>query len=256
MVHIYLCEDEAVQLRFYEQAIREWIRENTLEAEVISARQNPEDTLRDAAEDSGVALFLVDVELKGYAMDGFALCRELKARKREYYFVFLTSKSELAYKAFEYELDVLDYIVKKPEYFLEKQAAKELEARFLGVFRKLEKGSERSGGTLRIECGSRSVEIDRETILCVQSLKGTHQVEIITNTRRIQTRQTMEKMKEILGDAFIFINKSCLIAKGKITEMDRKNRFVVMENGARYEVAFRKAGEIWKYIEEKEAGGK
>lgn len=63
-------------------------------------------------------MFFIDIQLDGYCMEGFELARELRKNMKDSYIVFLTSCEELAYKAFEYELDIIDYIVKQPQDFL------------------------------------------------------------------------------------------------------------------------------------------
>ena len=199
MINIYLCEDENAHLKFYGELIDGYIRKNNIEANIFSARCNPEDTLNDVEENGdNPALFFIDVELKGYKMDGFSLCRELKREKREFYFVFLTAKNELAYKDFEYELDVLDYIIKEPRCFLEKRFGEELTGRLERIFRKVENGK-RDKKLIWVECGSRKVGIEPEQIICVQSIKGTHQMEIITKVRRVMVRQTVENMLASMG---------------------------------------------------------
>ena len=47
-------------------------------------------------------------------MNGLELARKLREKNSDDYLVFITSKDDLAYKVFEYQLDVLDYIMKKP----------------------------------------------------------------------------------------------------------------------------------------------
>ena len=46
-------------------------------------------------------------------MNGLELARKLREKNSDDYLVFITSKDDLAYKVFEYQLDVLDYIMKK-----------------------------------------------------------------------------------------------------------------------------------------------
>lgn len=253
MIHIYLCEDDAEQLQFLANVMKHYVEQNSLDADVFSVRENPRETLLDI-ENNGdnPALFLLDVELKGYSMDGFSLCREIKKRKGDFFFVFLTSKNELAYKAFEYELDILDYIIKEREYFLERLIHTKLRTRLDRVFEKIEQKQNVQVDVVWVECGSRKVELNVESLICVRAVKGTHQLEVLTGNRRIMVRMTLEQMKNILGDRMIEVSKSCVVMKNKIKEIDRKKRLVILENGISCEIAFRKVSEVWNMIKETE----
>lgn len=255
MIHIYLCEDDASQLQFFTDIIKQYIAERNMDADVFSARCNPENTLKDIdGNGDHQALFLLDVELNGYDMNGFDLCREIKKRNGNFFFAFLTSKDELAYKAFEYELDILDYILKEPKYFLNKVISKDLKKRLDRIFEKIEREKVGKNATIWVECGSRKVEIEIDSMICIQSIKGEHHLEIITENRRLIVNQSLEQMKGILADRVIEVSKSCLVMKAKIQEIDRKKRFVTMKNGMQCEIAFRKVKEVWNEFEVKKAG--
>ena len=109
MIDIYLCEDELSQLNYFKKVIESFLKENHIQAEIVSARNNPLFTINDFIKnEENTALFFLDVELNGYTMDGFGLARKLKKQDRDIYIVFLTSQEDLAFRAFEYKLEPLD----------------------------------------------------------------------------------------------------------------------------------------------------
>ena len=67
-------------------------------------------------------------------MNGLELARKLREKNSDDYLVFITSKDDLAYKVFEYQLDVLDYIMKKPKYYLENADMAPLTERLKRIF--------------------------------------------------------------------------------------------------------------------------
>lgn len=223
MIDIYLCEDDVSQLKYLADLIQKYVAEQHLEAAVVSARDNPNDTLIDVENNNyNPSLFFLDVELKGYSMNGFELCRKLKEQNEKFFFVFLTSKNELAYKVFEYELNVLDYVIKEPKYFLDETLHVDLKERLDRIFQKIEQITNETKDVIWVECGSRKVEIEVDSIIYIQSVKGTHQLEIVTYNRRIMVHNSLEHIKEMLKDKIIEVNKSCLVMEKKIKEIDRK----------------------------------
>ena len=107
-------------------------------AEIVSARQNPQDILNDIEQcDNSQRLFFIDIQMPEYDMNGLELARKLREKNSDDYLVFITSKDDLAYKVFEYQLDVLDYIMKKPKYYLENADMAPLTERLKRIFYKI-----------------------------------------------------------------------------------------------------------------------
>ena len=151
MIDIYLCEDELSQLNYFKKVIESFLKENHIQAEIVSARNNPLFTINDFIKnEENTALFFLDVELNGYTMDGFGLARKLKKQDRDIYIVFLTSQEDLAFRAFEYKLEPLDYIIKKPEYFLSDRMGNEMKVRMENIFGKIELMKEKKQNSISI----------------------------------------------------------------------------------------------------------
>lgn len=244
MIDIYLCEDQAEQLRCLEKWITRYIEQNGPAARVVSARTRPEETLEDLRPGS-TQLFFIDIQLGEAGMDGFALAEEVKRRNGDAYIVYLTSKSELAYRTFEYPFDVLDYIVKEPSEFLHEEPGGRLKERLRRIFNRIsQKEQEKENGIL-IECGSRKVRVKKEDIISIEAIKGRHQLEIITEKEMLTSQMSLKTIEEMLDDSFIYVSRSCLISGKKIREMDRKNRFIIMTNGKKIEISYRKLKEVW-----------
>lgn len=241
MLQIYLCEDEENQLLHLKKMIEQYIIKKNIDAKIVSTRMNPQQTLEDARENAGKpALFFIDVELKGYSMNGFELVRTLKKQKKDYAFVFLTSHEELAYKVFEYELGVMDYIVKSPGYFLADEMSDALAARLDRIFGEMEEISVRKKQeTILLECGSRIVPVAVQDIRFIQAVKGKHMAEVWTVHSMISIRLSLKNIYEMLNEDFIYINKSCIVQKSMIQEIDRKNRTMVVAGGHQLEIAYR-----------------
>ena len=182
-------------------------------------------------------------------MDGFDLARRLKWLNSEYAVVFLTSSDHLAYKVFEYNLEVLDYVVKEPEYFQQKGINECLRKRLDRIFEKLNSLCDKKNKTsIAFTCGGKVTDVITEDIIYVQSVAGKHQAEVYLDNRVITVRQSMKYIYEQLNEDFIYANKSCIVNRYKIRELDKKERFLYLAGGFRVEVAFRELSGIAKLM--------
>lgn len=253
MIDLYLCEDELSQLNYFKQIIGDFMQENCIQAKIVSARCNPLLTLNDFLKSEGnTALFFLDVDLKGCEMDGFGLARKIRKQNKESYVVFLTSQEDLAFRAFEYKLEPLDYIIKKPEYFLSDRMGKEMRERMESIFGKIELLRVKKQNNISISAGSRLMEVNKDDILFIQAVKGTHQIEIYLSYKKMTIRQSLKNISELLDNSFIFISKSCIVQRDKIQEIDKKERKVLLQGGYELEVPYR---EIRKLCELMKAEG-
>lgn len=249
MIQVYLCEDQEKQLLYFKKIIEKYVMDTHKDARIVSARKNPEHTLRDVREYGEVpALFFIDVQLNGYVMDGFELAREVRKEvKDNCYIVFLTSCNELAYKAFDYELEVEEYIVKEPRDFFAGKMSSRIERRLDRVFQRIETArSIDTRPTVRVESGSQMTEIPIEDIVMVQAIKSTHLIDIYTTSQKIRIKETLKNMFEKLGEEFIYVNKSCIVQKRKIRNVDKRNRYAVISGGLQVEISYREMRNLLK----------
>ncbi len=245
MINIYLCEDEISQLSYFTKIIQNYIKKEHLEAKIVTARTTPEEILKDMKNNGdNPALFFIDIQLDRCSLDGFELARQLKENVKECYLVFLTSQEGLAYRAFEYELDILEYIVKRPQDFLTDKMSSRMEGRINTIFNKIQKMQKEKKSMLVLECGSRLVELETKDILFVQAVKEEHRIEVYSAHQVFQVKQSLKSMGEILGNDFIYVNKSCIVQKAKIKEIDKKNRFMLIEENYKVEISYRKMKSI------------
>ena len=236
MLHIFICEDEEIQLNYIKDMISEYVTCRKIDAQIAAAERAPESILKKLHEESPPALFFIDVQLDGCEMDGFELACRLKSLNREHGIVFLTSNAPLAYKAFEYRLEVLDYIVKEPEYFLRETISDRLSERLDVVFEKVDSRWDRKNKkTILLFCGSKVTEV-------------------ILHDHMITVREPLKSLYRQLGKDFIYVNKSCIVNRYKMKELDKKERFMHLSGGFRVEVSYRELKGVERVLKNNCAG--
>ena len=91
-------------------------------------------------------------------------------------------------------------------------------------------------------------DVITEDIIYVQSVAGKNQAEVYLDNRVITVRQSMKYIYEQLSEDFIYANKSCIVNKSKMRELDKKERFFFLEGGFRVEVSYRELNGIAKLM--------
>lgn len=260
MIKVYLCESNHKQLIHFKEILSKYISVENIEANVVFAKEDPMELLDVAGlKDDNPKLFFIDVQLEGCPIDGFTLVKRLQYQN--HYFVFLALHGGLAYKVFEYELDILDYILKESLY-LQSSNQKALKSRLDKIFEKVNDSIKRDKQkTIKLLYRDCLFEMSINDIICVQAVKETHKVEIYLPESKICVRETLKKIKDLTGENFVYINKSCIVQNNKIKQIDTKNRFIVLENNLKCEVSYREIKNLYtrltntdvlKVIEQKE----
>lgn len=254
MIPIYLCEDEEEQLVYFQNIIKRYIEKTQMDARIVSARKSPENTLVDAEnspEDS--ALFFVDIQLEESGMNGFELVRRLKRQDERFCFVFLTSRSDLAYRVFEEEMDVVDYIVKDPADFLKEELSEKWMQRLDHIFHKVGKKQAEKRHTIVFLDKSGNNRIPEDEIICIETDTIHRKIIIYAKDRVITSGLTLKEVETQLGEGFLSVNRGYVVAIRQIESVDKKNRLVFMKNGKKYDISFRKVKEVteayWKMRE-------
>ncbi|EOS68489.1 hypothetical protein C818_03839 [Lachnospiraceae bacterium MD308] len=252
MIDVYLCDDEELQLSHLAKIIDTYLQATQKNAHLVSAQQNPEKLLEDLnGREQNPSLFFIDVQLNTPSMDGFMLGQKLKQLAPLCHLVFLTCKGELAWQTFEFELEVLDYIVKRTEFFLSDTVTDSLAKRLDHIFEKIETHltyNKVDAKLIQIECGSKLIDLDAASILFIQTVKGRHQTEIFSSRQRIITRHPLNTLYDMLSPDFAYINKSCIVRLDKIIEVDRKSRFLTLGGGHRLEISYREIKNVFNRL--------
>ena len=254
MISIYLCDDHDEQLHLFQKILENYIDKTRIEAQIVSVRNNPEDTIADSKrEKEEKALFFVDIQLDGFEMDGFELVNRLKKINENFCYVFLTSRSDLAYRVFEEEMDVIDYVVKDTTEYLSTELSEKTWLRLNRIFKVIqEKQSRQKQRVIYLDRSGNNRVLESE-IICIETDTVHRKVMIYAKDRVITSSMSLKELEAQLGEEFLAVNKGCIIAVHQIEMFDKKNRFVFMKNGKQYDISFRKIKEVtevyWKMKE-------
>ena len=71
-------------------------------------------------------------------------------------------------------------------------------------------------------------------------------VDIYTTSQKIRIKETLKNMLEKLGEEFTYVNKSCIVQKRLIREINKKNYFAIMSGGLQVEISYREMRKLVK----------
>lgn len=254
MISIYLCDDHDEQLHLFQKILEHYIDKTKIEAKIVSVRNNPEDTIADSKrEKAEKVLFFVDIQLDGFEMDGFELVNRLKKINKNFYYVFLTSRSDLAYRVFEEEMDIIDYVVKDTAEYLSSELSEKTRLRLNRIFKVIqEKQNKQKQKIIYLDRSGNNRVLESE-IVCIETDTAHRKIMVYAKDRVIISGMPLKELEAQLSKEFLTVNKGCIIAVHQMETLDKKNRMVSMKNGKQYEISFRKIKEVteayWKMKE-------
>lgn len=220
MIPIYLCDDEE-SVRHQLKTALEWkiFMENYDMKVVCAASAAPE--LLETAQNSRRGVYLLDVDLKDGAWDGFTLGRELRRRDPHGTLVYITSYGDLAWKTFQYHLEAFDYIVKEGE-----QIGPAITRCLEAVHARLLDERHDPAEMFSLRTGDETRHIPLTDILFFEAAPKAHHVYLHTADSRLDFVGSLNELEKELDGRFVRVHRSFLAAWDKIEAVDGKGNQV------------------------------
>jgi len=112
MLSIFICEDDKAQRKSLEYTVVQHVLDKELNMKLVLSTHNPLAILKYLEENPEVkGLYFLDVDL-GHEMNGITLGAKIRELDDLGKIVFVTTHEELAYMAFKYKVEAMDYIIK------------------------------------------------------------------------------------------------------------------------------------------------
>lgn len=113
MLPIYICEDIEVELKYLSKIISDFVMIENLDMEVVCATPDPNVLLNALSKSKTQSLYFLDIDLGcGSDMNGFLLAEKVREMDSRAFIVISTTHDELKATAFDYRLEIMDYLVK------------------------------------------------------------------------------------------------------------------------------------------------
>ena len=229
MLPVYICEDEENIRGIQRECLEKQIMIEGYDMEVALCSGSPLEILEAVREAPGRGIYFLDVELKGEAMDGFALGREIRKLDPRGFLVYVTAYGNLAFETFRYHLEALDYIVKESREKMEEGLRQSL---FVITQRmRAEQGERREYFSVKVMDVVKHVPMDE--ILFFEATARTHRIALHGMNDWFDFIGSLRELEGQLGSRFLRTHRAYLVNVDQIAELDLKGREIRMKNGER-----------------------
>ena len=226
MIDIYICEDQKKQLEKLKKIINAYLfKENELPVKIACVSQDPDVILNEVQTSENTGLYFLDIDLKSH-MNGIELAYEIRKYDPRGFIVFLTAHPEHMHSIFQYNLEVMDYILKGAQ----ETIAGKIHACIKNAWIRHEALLSKNGQLIRVRHQDNTFYLDAQNIIYIETIKGSHKINIYTTDTIHECYMTLKEIRETLPEFFIQCHHSCLVNQKHITHIDRKKRIVYLTN--------------------------
>ena len=204
MLHMALCDDEAVEVRYLTALVQQWAAARGL-ALRLSDYNSAESFLFAYEDDAAIDILLLDIQMK--EMDGVALARKLRQLGNSVQIIFITGVPD--YMAEGYDVSALHYLLKPVK-----------EERLFGVLDKAVSLLEKAARTILLPRGGGQVRIKADDILYAEALGHTVHL-YMTHGEEQSFPMRLSDMETLLGEGFFKCHRSFIVNMAHVERVTR-----------------------------------
>lgn len=231
---VVICEDNAVFAKQVESYIMNYAFMEDNGIKVVLNTTFPYE-LEKYIQIEQVDCFFLDIDF-GQDITGLDLAKIIRKSQPLASIIFITTRSEMLYLTFKYQVEALDFIIKDESTDLHQAIVKALAM----AFEKYKKIGERLNNRYyQIKMGEYVRNINLDDILYFKVGSLAHKVILSTKQGQFEFHQSLNEIEDF-DEMFFRCHRSFIIYIENIQEVNWKLKTVVMKNGDKCPLAFRK----------------
>lgn len=226
MLKIFICEDNEIQRKKFENIINNIILIENYDIELQLSSTDPYEILKYIESNTTSGLYFLDIDLHS-DINGIQLAEKIRNFDPRGFIVFVTTHAEMSYLTFLYKVEAMDYIIKDNYSNIQQRITdciKNALTKYRGKISELQK-------TFSIKVDDKIINVDFNDIIFFETSSTIHKVVLHCQNRQIEFYGKMKQVEEKLDDRFFRCHNSFIINKDKISEIDKKNRIAYMITG-------------------------
>ena len=213
MLHIAICDDEPVEIKYLTSLIQLW-QANHPGPVQISTFENANQFLFAYEDMPSLHILLLDIQMGEGAMDGMGLARHLRQSNQDLQIIFITGYA--GYMADGYDVSALHYLMKPVK-----------DAQFFNLLDKAVGLLDVKDPELIVQTAQGPVRLFHKDIVMIEAFA--HYVHITTPTQVVETRANIGDIVDSLGDSFVRCHRSYVVGLRHVKQIGKTD--VVLDDG-------------------------
>jgi two-component system response regulator AgrA len=230
MINIVICEDEDIQRRNLERAVRDIIAYSDHEINIALSTYRAEDIIEyTSINREEINIYFLDIDLKD-SIDGLALAAKIREQDVNGFIVFITAFAHMSYKTFEYKLEAMDYIVKDIQGNIKDRVESCINKAIIS-YSTLMGNDEQNCRYYHLNTPERNMKVKYDDIMFFETTKTNRKLRIHMKNAQIEfTGYIKDVEKETKGELYR-CHRGYLVNVKNIVEIDKENDVLRMVNG-------------------------
>lgn len=224
-MNIFICEDDKDQRSSLEKVIESILEIERIEGEIVLSSDSSKEVLDYMTEFKNKGIYFLDIHI-GEDINGIELAKHINEIDKDAIIIIITSDGDMGHLTFKYHIGAIDYIV-KDDFEQLKQRVREC---LLCANKKIEDNIKED--YFFIDRLDSVDKVKYEDILYFETCKKRF-IGVSTSNSYIEFNGTLKELEKTLDHRFIRCHKSYIINKNKVSNIDKKQRIITMENGSK-----------------------
>ncbi len=235
MFNIFVCEDNEKQRLRLNKLIEDIVMIENYDMKIAVSTTDPDEILNYLEQKRCKGIYFLDIEFGLNKMNGLALAQKIRKYDNLGFIIFITSHSEMSFITFTYKVEALDFIIKDSYENIRFKIADCLREINNKNFNEYDDNK-----TLIVKSNDRIINIKFDEIIYIETSEDVHKILLHSEDRDIEFFGNMKAILSELDERFYRCNRSYIVNKNKIKEIDVTNRYIYFNNGDKCIVSFRK----------------
>lgn len=245
MFNIIICEDESSIRNNLKLIINEYIKNNSIPANIKLETDNPNDVIKYVEKNyEKINIYFLDIALNSDT-NGLVLAKKIRKYDYNGYLIFITGYPELTLKTFQYKLKALDYICKDdPE--IKRRIWECLD---VIVNEQQNNNDKENKKTIVIKSGNNIFNIPLDQIVCIETSLN-HKVVLYTKNDKIEFYGSLSELQKKLDDNFYRIHRSYIVNLNYIKKisLNKDNLYIIMQNDCKCLLSKKYIREVVRHV--------
>ena len=225
MLNIYLCEDNDKQREIISNHIQNTVLIEDADLNFVKATADPHEIINLVENYSDTGLYFLDIDLNS-DINGLTLAKEIRKHDSRGFIVFVTTHSEMSYMTFTYKVEAMDFIIKDNQ----KDIGNRIRKCILDAYFRYASSNNSTELNFVVKLSDKEYCIPYDDIIYFESSQNAHKVIIHTSSSTFEFQGKLKDISETLDERFYQCHRSYLINKNHISEIDIKERTILMSN--------------------------